>query len=116
MSQFYGELLPIGKDAKQRYVAKMRLKLITEDSKAADQLQAKLVEEKYYKVNPKETKTASGGGRFNQTFELSTEISPRPPKDYKLYFTATPPVRKKGGDVPAEGEFDPFGGLFGGFQ
>ena len=118
LEQFRAEPLALQKNVKgKQNVAKIFLKVRTEDGRYMDGLQAALIgDRKYHKVK-KDIKAATGfRGGFSQAYELSAEIEKRPPNEYvrRLTVPIPPrPVREDGGDQQFGGGIG--GGGFGAF-
>lgn len=120
LEQFRAEPLAIPKGAKgKQNVARVFLKVQTQDAKYMDALQGALLADKKYHNVKKDTKPGSGTrGGFPEAYELRADIEKRPANEYIRKLTATPykPARAKedAGDGSGFPNFGGFGGGFGG--
>jgi len=107
--QFFGDPLPISKNAAEnKYVARMSLKVVTEDGKSVDALLGALVKDGHYRVAPKEPRGNTGfrGSRFNQSYGIRADVMHRTPKEYLSLLKSKRPGSKTGrGDGEAGLEF-----------
>lgn len=100
------------KNAKTKYVGRLEVKLQTESSEAVRMLQSEMVKDRFYRVEPSKTLGTQGGGglnRFNQQFELRSDIEHREPKDYIRRLNVSPyskpkPIDESKLTVTSEGE------------
>jgi len=116
LEQFRAEPLPVQKGSKQKYVARVYLKVQTDDDKLMNNLQGAMTADKKYHNLKKDIKAAAGGfrGGFSQTYELRADIERRPASEYVRKLTAKVPARPARGRDDEDGSgFGPFGG--GGF-
>jgi hypothetical protein len=120
LEQFRAEPLAVQKGAKVKYVAKLTLKIQTDDDKLMNNLQSAITADKRYHNLKKDIKSTTGGfrGGFSQTYELRADIERRPANEYVRKLTAKVPSRPaRGRDDDEGGGFGPFGGggIGGGF-
>jgi hypothetical protein len=110
LEQFRAEPLAVQKGAKQKYVARMFLKIQTDDDKLMNALQGAMTADKKYHNLKKDIKSTAGGfrGGFSQTYELRADIERRPSSEYVRKLAASAPPR------PARGKDDSDSGGFGG--
>jgi hypothetical protein len=109
------------KNEKTKMVARMEVKIQTESSDAIKALQSELVRDRFYKVEPWKSLGTTGGGnslnRFNQVFELKTELEHRNPKEYTRKLNVTPYSKLKPpvdeGTTPPTSEEENLTGLGG---
>jgi Tfp pilus assembly PilM family ATPase/uncharacterized protein YdcH (DUF465 family) len=113
LEQFRVEPLAVQKGAKTKYVARMTLKVATDDDKLMNTLQSGMNADKKYHNLRKDIKPSTGGlrGGFSQVYELRADIERRPASEYVRKLTATVP--SKPGRGASEGGSD-FEGGFGG--
>ncbi|HJZ90801.1 MAG TPA: hypothetical protein VKE40_07990 [Gemmataceae bacterium] len=117
LEQFRADPLPVPKNAKVKYVARLTLKIQTEDGRLMDSLQSAIAADKKYHNIRRDIKGGAGGigfGRFGQSYELRADLEKRGPSEYVRKLTATipsKPVRNRGDG--ADGGFP--GGMGGGF-
>jgi hypothetical protein len=118
LEQLRAEPLAVQKGSKQKYVARIYLKVQTNDDKLMNNLQSAMTADKKYHNLKKDIKATTGGfrGGFRQTYELRADIERRPASDYVRKLTAkVPPRPARGRDDEDGGGFGPFGGAgFGG--
>jgi Tfp pilus assembly PilM family ATPase len=110
LEQFRAEPLTVQKGAKQKYVARVFLKVQTNDDKLMSHLQSGMSSDKRYHNLKKDIKATTGGfrGMFSQTYELRADLERRPATEYVRKLNATIPTR------PARGADDE-SGMFGNF-
>lgn len=110
VEQFRAEPLAVQKGSKQKYVARIFIKIQTDDDKLMNTLQGAMAADKRYHNIKKDIKSTSGGfrGMFSQTYELRADIERRPSSEYTRKLTAKVPTR------PARGADDEGGGFGGG--
>ncbi|HEY8506071.1 MAG TPA: hypothetical protein VIL46_15905 [Gemmataceae bacterium] len=114
LTEFTGTPNERGRNGKSEYVAKLSLKLETNESRSVNELARALVEDKFYLTGPP---LPQGGrtpsrSRFNQVYNLQVEIAPREPDQYVRVLDAKPPRGRD--ELAGDGEM-PFGGGFGEF-
>ena len=105
LTSFTGDPLPTSKNPEEnKFVARMILKVVTEDGKSVDQLLASLVKDDHYRVLPKEPKGSGGfrNNRFNQQFGLRADLMHRAPHKYLSFLDAKRPAKVKGREAAEE--------------
>jgi len=112
LEQFRAEPLAVQKGAKQKYVARMYMKIQTDDDKLMNALQGAMTADKKYHNLKKDIKSTTGGfrGGFSQTYELRADIERRPSNEYVRKLAASAPPR------PARGKDDSDSGFGNGFM
>ena len=85
------------KNSKQKHVARLEVKVQTESNEAIKQLQAELVKDRFYRVEPWRSLGvgAMGLSRFNQQYEVKAELEHRVPGEYTRRLTVSPLPRMK---------------------
>ena len=118
---FRGEPVAIAKGPQPKNapvnVARMTLKVSTDDRQIITALQGAMAADKKYNNVKPEIKTNTGfRGGFSQTFEIKAEIERRQPKEYTRELKAPVPPRPSRGrdDGGSENGFGRFGVGFGG--
>lgn len=115
LEQFRVDPIALQKNVKgKQNVAKMTLKIQTEDAKYMDALQVAITRDKSFHKVAKNIKPTPGGIRGGfLAYEVTAEVEKRPANEYTRKLNASPPAKKaRKGDAGDFG-FDNFGG-FGG--
>ncbi|VTS06170.1 type IV pilus biogenesis protein PilM [Tuwongella immobilis] len=122
VQQFLGEPLPVTKNSDSKYVARMTLKVLTEDSRLVESMVASMVQDPHLRVAPKEPRGSTGirSGRLNQQFGLRADLMYQAPDKFTQVLDAKRPGKPKrsgssdedgsGGGGIFGGMFNPFGG------
>jgi len=115
VEQFRIEPLALQKNVKTKQnVARIRLKVQTEDPKYMDALQAHMTADKRYHFLKKEIKPVTGVGRFGgfgHGYELRADVEKRPHTDYVRKLNAPiPPRPPRGPGDSGDFQFDADGG------
>jgi Tfp pilus assembly PilM family ATPase len=109
IEQIRFEPVALQKGSKQKNVAKVYMKVLTNDEKLMNQLTGAMTADKRYHNLNKNIKAASLRGGFAQQYEIRADIERRPANEYTRKLAATAPPR------PARGRDDDSGGFGGGF-
>ena len=114
LEQFRAEPLALQKNVKgKQNVAKIFLKVRTDDGRHMDALQAAIISDRKYHKVKKDIKAATGfRGGFSQSYELSAEIEKRPHTEYVRRLAVPIPPRPSSRQDDSEGAFG--GGIGGG--
>jgi Tfp pilus assembly PilM family ATPase len=117
---FRAEPLAVQKNARVKYVARLFLKVQTEDGRLMDNLQAAIAADKKYHNIRKDIKGGAGGfgfSRFSQSYELRADLEKRTASDYVRKLNASAPPRPTRSRNQGGEGFDGFGGggMGGGF-
>jgi hypothetical protein len=105
---------PLPRTGKEKYVARLSLKGITTvDSRAVDSLIARLVQDQYYRVDPKvlSRNMSTDRFRFPQQFTTQVDVARRPPDRYvrRLPDFGRPAIRARRGDEEPDFGLGDFG-------
>ena len=113
---FRAEPLAVQKGAKQKNVARLTLKVATDDAALMNALEGAMKADKRYHNLNKNIKSNTGGfrGGFSQTYELKAEIERRPANEYTRKLTADIPAKPGRGRGGSDDGGSDGGGNFGG--
>jgi hypothetical protein len=117
LEQFRAEPLTPQKNAKIKYVARLFLKVSTDDGRQMDALQSAIQADKKYHNVVRQTKggVVAGSKSFSQSYELRTDIEKRPTNEYIRKLTAAVPPKPGKGKEDTGDEFDEAPATGGGF-
>jgi Tfp pilus assembly PilM family ATPase len=94
LEQFRAEPLTVQKGAKTKYVARITLKVATNDPNLMNNLQNGMnADKKYHNINKQIKPTTGLSGGFTQTYEVRADIERRPANEYVRKLTATAPSK-----------------------